>query len=302
MRSTVLALAATLSLAATLCLTGAAYAQDQGAPPPADATAQAAPAGSASDSVPNAPADAAQAAPADQTAPADQAAQPAPDNAVAAAPGGPLPIDPSIPSMTGPQLLIQTSMGNITVQLDYTRAPQTTLQVVRYVRARHYDGTVVYRVAHDALIQMGSWDAQGKGRPEFDTKLPLEVRNGLSNVRGTLGLARQEAPDSGGADFFINVGDESPLDAAKDVPGNTTGYAVFGKVIAGMDVVDKINKVTTGGSAGPMPSEQTPIMPIALRSISIVPGSDSMLPQPAPAKPAAKPVPAAAAKAVPKKK
>ena len=88
---------------------------------------------------------------------------------------------------------------------------------------------------------------------------------------------RATAPDSGGADFFINVGDESPLDAAKDVPGNTTGYAVFGKVIAGMDVVDKINKVPTGGSVGPMPSEQTPLTPIALRSISIVPGSDSEL-------------------------
>lgn len=282
MRSTVIA------LAAMLCLTGAAFAQDQGAPPPADAT-QAAPAD-------------ASAAPAD-AAPADQAAQPAPGDAVAAAPNGPKPIDPSVPAMTGPQLLIQTAMGNITLQLDYTRAPKTTEQILRYVRAKHYDGTVVYRVARDALIQMGSWEASGKGRPEFDTKLPLEVNNGLSNVRGTVGLARQEAPDSGGADFFINVGDESPLDAAKDVPGNTTGYAVFGKVIAGMDVVDKINKVPTGGSVGPMPSEQTPLTPIALRSISIVPGSDSMIPQPPPPKPAAKPAPAAkpVTKAAPKK-
>jgi cyclophilin family peptidyl-prolyl cis-trans isomerase len=264
-----------------LCLTGAAFAQDQAAP--ADAAA--------------APADATQAAP------ADQAAQPAPEDAVAAAPNGPKPIDPSVPAMTGPQLLIQTAMGNIILQLDYTRAPRTTEQILRYVRAKHYDGTVVYRVAHDALIQMGSWEASGKGRPEFDTKLPLEVNNGLSNVRGTVGLARQEAPDSGGADFFINVGDESPLDAAKDVPGNTTGYAVFGKVIGGMDVVDKINKVPTGGSVGPMPSEQTPVTPIALRSISIVPGSDSMIPQPAPPKPAAAPAAAKpAAKAAPKKK
>jgi cyclophilin family peptidyl-prolyl cis-trans isomerase len=173
--------------------------------------------------------------------------------------------------------------------LDYTRAPETTKQILRYVRAKHYDGTVVYRVAKGALIQMGSWDAKGVGRPEFSTKLPLEVNNGLSNVRGTVGLARQGEPDSGGADFFINVGDESPLDAAKDVPGNTTGYAVFGKVAAGMDVVDKINNVTTGGSLGPMPSEQTPSMPILVRSVTIVPGSDSMVPQPAPAKPAAKP-------------
>jgi cyclophilin family peptidyl-prolyl cis-trans isomerase len=172
------------------------------------------------------------------------------------------------------------------------------MQILRYVRAKHYDGTVVYRVAHDALIQMGSWDAKGVGRQAFSTKLPLEVKNGLSNVRGTVGLARGEEPETGGADFFINVGDESPLDAAKDVPGNTTGYAVFGKVIAGMDVVDKIDKVPTGGTTGPMPSEQTPVTPIALRSITIVPGTvpPEMEPKPAPAKPAA------AAKVAPKKK
>jgi cyclophilin family peptidyl-prolyl cis-trans isomerase len=268
-------------------LAGAAYAQDQ-APAPADAgaaTAAPADAGAAA-----APTD--QAAPADQSAPTDQAApaQATPDTA-AAAPPGPLPIDPSIPAMSGPQLVIDTAMGTITLQLDATRAPETTKQILRYVRAKHYDNSVVYRVAKDALIQMGSWDAKGVGRPEFSTKLPLEVNNGLSNVRGTVGLARGESPDSGGADFFINVGDESPLDAAKDVPGNTTGYAVFGKVIAGMDVVDKINKVQTGGTTGPMPSEQTPLSPIALRSITIVPGTvpPEMEPKPAAAaKPAAK--------------
>ncbi len=223
-----------------------------------------------------------------QAAPADQPAQPAPDNGTAsAAPAGPLPIDPTIPAMKGPQILIDTSMGYITLQLDADRAPQTTLQVLRYVRAKHYDGTIVYRVVHGALDQIGSWDAKGQGRPEFSTKLPLEVKNGLSNVRGTVGLARQDDPDSGGADFFINIGDESPLDAAKDVPGNTTGYAVFGKVMAGMDVADRINKVATGGTVGPMPVEQTPMTPILVRSITIVPGTDSMMPAPVPAKPAA---------------
>jgi peptidyl-prolyl cis-trans isomerase A (cyclophilin A) len=271
-----------IQIAAILCLmAGVAYAQDQTTPPPADSSA-AAPADSGA-----APADATQAAPADQTA------QPAPDNSVAAAPAGPLPIDPSIPAMTGPQILINTSMGNITLQLDYARAPKTTEQVIRYVKAKHYDGTAIYRVAHDALIEMGSFDARGQGRPEFGNKLPLEVRNGLSNVRGTVGLARAEDPESGAADFFINIGDESPLDAAKDVPGNTTGYAVFGKVIAGMDVADKINKVTTGGSWGPMPAEETPSAPILIRSITIVPGTDSMIPAPAASKPAAAAKPAA---------
>ena len=168
------------------------------------------------------------------------------------------------------------------------------------MRAKHYDGTVVYRVARDALIQMGSWDAKGQGRPDFGGKLPLEVKNGLSNVRGTVGLARQEDPESGGADFFINIGDESPLDAAKDVLGNTTGYAVFGKVIGGMDVADKINAVTVGGSNGPMPPEQTPTMSILVRSVTIVPGT--VPPEMEESQPVAAAKPAAAAKPVVKKK
>jgi cyclophilin family peptidyl-prolyl cis-trans isomerase len=133
---------------------------------------------------------------------------------------------------------------------------------------------------------MGSWDAKGVGRSSFANKLPLEVNNGLSNVRGTVGLARDDEPDSGGADFFINVGDESPLDAAKDIPGNTTGYAVFAKVIGGMDVVDAINAVPTGGD-GPMPG-QAPMTPITISKVTIVPGTDNSPPEPAAKKAPAK--------------
>ncbi len=251
-------------LTAMLCLeTGAAAAQDQA---PATAT-QAAPAGSSSDSVTNA-------------AP--------PDNSAPAPPPGPGPIDPFIPDMTGPQLLIATSMGDITLQLDAVRAPKSVEHVLTYVKARHYDGTVFYRVVPGALIQMGSWDAKGQGRadPVGIKRVPLEVKNGLSNVRGTVGLARGEEPDSAGADFFINVGDESPLDAAKDVPGNTTGYAVFGKVIGGLSVVDAINHVKTGG-LGPMEG-QAPLVPVLISKVTIVPGTYTD-PTPAPAaKPAAK--------------
>jgi cyclophilin family peptidyl-prolyl cis-trans isomerase len=226
-----------------------------------------------------APAFAQDQAPADATAPAANApadAAPAPE---AAAPVDPHAIDPSIPAMTGPQIVIASSMGNITLQLDSARAPKTTANILRYVKLKHYDGTVFYRVVKGALIQMGSWDAKGVGRAAFAAKVPLEVNNGLSNVRGTVGLARGEEPDSGGADFFINVGDESPLDAAKDVPSNTTGYAVFGKVIGGMDVVDAINSVTTGGD-GPMPG-QAPMTPILISKVTIVPGTDNSPPEPA---------------------
>ncbi|HWC63489.1 MAG TPA: peptidylprolyl isomerase, partial [Rhizomicrobium sp.] len=197
--------------------------------------------------------------------------------------------------MTGPQITIATSMGNFTLQLDSTRAPKTVAQILRYVRAKHYDGTVVYRVVKGALIQMGSFDAKGQGRQPLPGKLPLESSNGLSNVRGTVGLARADEPDSGGADFFVNVGDESPLDAAKDMPPNTTGYVVFGKVISGMDVVDAINNVTTGAD-GPMPG-QAPTMPILITKVSIVPGT-----APEPERPARKPSAKAPAKAATKKK
>jgi cyclophilin family peptidyl-prolyl cis-trans isomerase len=254
---------------AVLMLAGPGFAQEQ-SPPPADATA---PAGSAA-------------------SPENQAA-PAPADSANAAPADPHAIDPSIPEMTGPQIVIATSMGNITLQLDSTRAPKTAAQIVRYVRAKHYDGTVVYRVVKGALIQMGSFDRKGEGRPALPGKLPLESSNGLSNVRGSVGLARGEETDSGGADFFINVGDESPLDAAKDMPPNTTGYVAFVKVIGGMDVVDAISNVTTGAD-GPMPG-QAPVMPILITKVSIVPGTAP--PEPAPVKKAAaKPAAKAAAK------
>jgi cyclophilin family peptidyl-prolyl cis-trans isomerase len=248
-------------LAAVLSLTGGAFAQDQGSP-----------GGSIADAPDNGAAAPAQAAP-------------PPDNSAPAP--GPGPIDPSIPDMTGPQILIATSMGDITLQLDAVRAPKSVEHVLTYVKARHYDGTAFYRVIPGALIQMGSWDAQGKGRPDIIgiKRVPLEVKNGLSNVRGTVGLARGEEPDSAGADFFINVGDESPLDAARDVPGNTTGYAVFGKVIGGLSVVDAIDHVKTGG-LGPMEG-QAPLVPVLISKVTIVPGTYTD-PTPAPAaKPAA---------------
>jgi cyclophilin family peptidyl-prolyl cis-trans isomerase len=253
------------TLAAILCLAAA------------PALAQDAPAPSSSDSAGTA------AAPAGGTAPAGSPGDSATTTPAPAA--NPHAIDSSVPAMTGPQIVIASSMGNITLQLDSVRAPKTVAHVLRYVKYKHYDGTIFYRVVKGALIQMGSWDAKGVGRSELPGKLPLEVNNGLSNVRGTVGLARGDEPDSGGADFFINVGDESPLDAAKDVPGNVTGYAVFGKVITGMDVVDAINAVTTGGD-GPMPG-QAPLTPIVISKVTIVPGTDNSVPEPA-AKPAAK--------------
>lgn len=175
---------------------------------------------------------------------------------------------PSNPPMTGPKLLISTSMGDITLQLDSVRAPKSVANVLNYVRRKHYDGTVFYRVAKGFVIQMGSWEANGKGRGVSPAPVPLEANNGLSNLRGTVGLGREDAPDSAKAEFYINVSDNTALDHKPEDPGNTTGYAVFGQVITGLDVVDAISNVPVGDN-GPMPG-QAPITPILVKKVSII--------------------------------
>ena len=97
---------------------------------------------------------------------------------------------PANPQMTGPRILIATSMGDITLQLDSARAPKSVANVLRYVREKHYDNTVFYRVAKGFVIQMGSFDAKGKGRASHPGPVPLEANNGLSNLRGSVAMAR----------------------------------------------------------------------------------------------------------------
>ena len=173
------------------------------------------------------------------------------------------------PPMTGPKLLIQTSMGDITLQLDDSRAPASVASILGFVKKKHYDGTVVYRVAKGFVIQMGSFEAHGKGRGIVrPSVVPLEANNGLSNLRGTVAMARAEAPDSATAEFFINLDDNVRLNHAADDPGNTTGYAVFGQVVAGMDVVDAIGNVPTGDN-GPMPG-QAPGTPIIVKKVTLL--------------------------------
>ena len=157
---------------------------------------------------------------------------------------------PTNPPMTGPKILISTSMGDITLQLDQQRAPKTTANILRYVREKHYDNTAFYRVAKGFVIQMGSFDAKGKGRPIHKGIVPLEANNGLSNLRGTVALGREEAPDTAKAEFYINLADNTPLDHKADDPGNSTGYAVFGQVISGMDVEIRIFGPVMGGLLG----------------------------------------------------
>ena len=182
-------------------------------------------------------------------------AAPAPDNAA-----------PANPPMTGPRLLISTSMGDITLQLDDQRAPKSVASILGFVKAKHYDGTVVYRVAKGFVIQLGSFEAHNKGRGFFPKPVPLEAGNGLHNLRGTAALAHGDAPDSGNAEFFINLADNTPIDQK---PGDTnSGFAVFGQVASGMEVVDAIGNVPTGDD-GPMKG-QAPVDPILVKKISVL--------------------------------
>ena len=138
---------------------------------------------------------------------------------------------------------LATSMGDIVVELDAAKAPKSVDNFLQYVKAGHYDGTVFHRVIADFMIQGGGMTADLK---EKSTRAPigLESRNGLNNERGTLAMARTNDPNSATAQFFINVKDNAFLNQPQSRDGN--GYAVFGKVISGMDVVDKIRAVPTG--------------------------------------------------------
>jgi len=176
---------------------------------------------------------------------------------------------PTNPAMTGPRILISTSMGDITLQLDSVRAPKSVANILRYVKKKHYDNTAFYRVAKGFVIQMGSWDANGKGRGIIPGPVPLEANNGLSNLRGAVAFGRGDAPDSASADFYINLADNTPLDHKADDPGNTTGYAVFGQVESGMDVADAIGEVPTGGGKGPMPAQE-PVTPIIVKKVTLL--------------------------------
>ncbi len=142
---------------------------------------------------------------------------------------------------------LATSQGDIVLELDAQKAPKTVANFLAYVKAGHYDGTIFHRVIENFMIQGGGMSADMQEKP---TRPPiaLESRNGLTNQRGTLAMARTSVPDSATAQFFINVVDNAFLDQANSRDGN--GYAVFGRVVEGMDVVDKIKAAPLAGRGG----------------------------------------------------
>ena len=142
---------------------------------------------------------------------------------------------------------LTTSMGDIVLQLDAEKAPATVANFLQYVKAGQYNGTVFHRVIDGFMIQGGGMTPDLQEKP-VRAPIKLEAKNGLSNLRGSLAMARTNVPDSATAQFFINLGDNLQLDATHSPGGN--GYAVFGRVVEGMDVVDKIKTVPVGNQAG----------------------------------------------------
>jgi len=150
--------------------------------------------------------------------------------------------------MGNPRVLFQTTQGDFTLELDEARAPKTVANFLAYVDSGHYSGTIFHRVIDGFMVQGGGFDARFEKKP---TRAPVtnEADNGLLNEVGTVAMARTSDPHSASAQFFVNVAKNDFLNhKSKDASG--WGYCVFGRVVAGMDVVDKVKKLKTGG-AGP---------------------------------------------------
>jgi cyclophilin family peptidyl-prolyl cis-trans isomerase len=173
---------------------------------------------------------------------------------------------PAKPSVTAvsPQVQVVTSVGNFTIELNTERAPLTVANFLAYVDQGHYTNTLIHRAVANFVIQGGGFNMDYTPKSALVTVVN-ESGNGLSNVRGTVGLARSQEPHGGNAQFYVNMNDNAALD-----PQQTRwGYAVFGRVTSGMDVVDRIGNVATGAHGAI--KEETPLKPIIIQRIERVP-------------------------------
>lgn len=172
----------------------------------------------------------------------------------------------AIAAQAAPQVKIETNMGDITVELNEKAAPKTVANFLAYVKSGFYKNTLFHRVIPNFMIQGGGFTS---GMDEKDTRapIPIESRNGLSNARGTIAMARTNDPNSATSQFFINVKDNHFLNANASRDGY--GYTVFGKVIAGMNTVDAIARVKTH-SVGYF--DDVPIRDVVIKKMTIVKG------------------------------
>ena len=166
---------------------------------------------------------------------------------------------------TSPRVQLQTNQGTILIELNAEKAPNTVANFVDYVSSGFYDGTVFHRVINNFMIQGGGFEADMKQKA---TNAPVknEADNGLKNDKYTLAMARTSDPHSATAQFFINVADNDFLNFTAPT-ANGWGYAVFGRVIEGMDVVDKIKKVKTGDRSG---HQNVPLENVLLQKAEVV--------------------------------
>ena len=169
---------------------------------------------------------------------------------------------------TPTKVLVKTSMGDITIELYADKAPKSVENFLGYVKSNFYDGTVFHRVIDNFMVQGGGF-TQDLVVKKTRAAIINESKNGLSNLRGTVAMARTADPNSATAQFFINVVDNPRLDFTSEANGATWGYTVFGKVVAGMDVVDQI-KATPTGPGGPFPRD-VPAVPVVIQSVEVLP-------------------------------
>jgi peptidyl-prolyl cis-trans isomerase B (cyclophilin B) len=166
-----------------------------------------------------------------------------------------------------PQVELKTSMGAIVIELYPEKAPATVENFLAYVKSGHYAGTIFHRVIPGFMIQGGGFTREFEQKP---TRKPVknEAGNGLKNTAGTLAMARTPDPHSATAQFFINVSDNDSLNFRFPTPEGY-GYTVFGKVVKGLDIVKRIEKVQTG--SGPAPHRDVPVKPIVIESAQLLP-------------------------------
>ncbi|MFZ9346223.1 MAG: peptidylprolyl isomerase [Burkholderiaceae bacterium] len=162
-------------------------------------------------------------------------------------------------------VILKTSMGDITLELDDKKAPESTKNFLAYVKAGHYDGTIFHRVMDNFMIQGGGFNDKMVQKPTKAT-IKNEADNGLKNNKYTVAMARTSDPHSASSQFFINVADNDFLNFSSPTERGW-GYAVFGKVTAGTDVVDKIKKVKTGNNGF---HQNVPLEPVTILKASVV--------------------------------
>jgi cyclophilin family peptidyl-prolyl cis-trans isomerase len=167
-------------------------------------------------------------------------------------------------AQAAPSVRVTTSMGDFVIELNQDRAPLTVANFLKYVNEGHYSGTVFHRIVSNFVVQGGGYAATDYQLKPVHEPVVNESGNGLRNTRGTVGLARTESPHSGNAQFYVNIADNPDLDP---VP-TRWGYAVFGKVVQGMEVVERIGVLPTG-RLGPFKGE-APLTPVVIQKVEII--------------------------------